>query len=88
MEEHQIKSFNILLLSSAFMMIFTGSNTMTGVLTLVFKSATTPGSGGYVEGFSGDGYICATINYAVFAAASWTGPSLVALKGSIENIQI
>ena len=81
MEGHKIKNLNVLLLSFSFMMIFTGSNTMIGVLTLVFKSATTPGSGGYVGGFHGDGYICATINYAVFAALSWTGPSLVAFKG-------
>ena len=100
MEEKTTKNYNVLLLSIAFMLIFTGFNTMAGVQvyqsslnykdcytsilqTLVFRSATTPGSGGYVDGFHGDGYICAAVNYAVFAGVSWLGPSVVAIKGWI-----
>ena len=48
---------------------------------MIFKSATTPGSGGYIEGFHGDGYICAAVIYAVFSVASWLSPSAVAFKG-------
>ena len=56
-------------------------NTMSGIQTLIFKSATTPGSGGYIEGFSGNGFICSAVIYSVFAVASWFSPSVVAFKG-------
>merc|ERR1712244_128718 len=54
MERNTIKNVNIALLSISFMMVFTGFNTMSGIQALIFKSATTPDSGGYVDGFSGD----------------------------------
>ena len=48
---------------------------------MIFKSATTHDSGGYVDGFNGDGFTCAAIIYAVFSVASWLAPSAVAIKG-------
>jgi len=81
MEINTIKNYNILVMSIAFMMVFTGFNTMSGIQTMIFKSATTPNSGGYIDGFHGDGYICAAVIYAVFSVASWLSPSAVAFKG-------
>ena len=82
MEQGTVKNYNIAIMSIAFMMVFTGFNTMSGIQTLIFKSATTPGSGGYIEGFSGNGFICSAVIYAVFAVASWFSPSVVAFKGN------
>ena len=48
---------------------------------MIFKSATDPDSGGYVDGFNGDGFTCAAIIYAVFSVASWLAPSAVAIRG-------
>ena len=55
---------------------------------MIFKSATTPDSGGYVDGFSGDGFTCAAIIYAVFSVASWLAPSAVAIKGSKADLDL
>ena len=82
MEQGTVKNYNIAIMSIAFMMVFTGFNTMSGIQTLIFKSATTPGSGGYIEGFSGNGFICSAVIYAVFSVASWFSPSVVAFKGN------
>eukprot|EP00092_Neocalanus_flemingeri_P109049 GFUD01140093.1.p1 GENE.GFUD01140093.1~~GFUD01140093.1.p1 ORF type:complete len:109 (+),score=24.99 GFUD01140093.1:139-465(+) len=57
METTTVKNYNIFILGFAFMLVFTGFNTMSGIQAMIFKSATTPGSGGYVEGFKGDGFI-------------------------------
>ena len=56
MEIQTLKQFNVLLLGTCFCLVFTGFNTMGGIQTLIFNSATTNGSGGYVEGFHGNGY--------------------------------
>ena len=48
---------------------------------MIFKSATDPNSGGFVDGFHGDGFTSNAIIYAVFAMASWLAPSAVAIKG-------
>ena len=48
---------------------------------MIFKSATDPKSGGFVDGFHGDGFTSNAIIYAVFAVASWLAPSAVAIKG-------
>ena len=82
MEQGTVKNYNIAIMSIAFMMVFTGFNTMSGIQTLIFKSATTPDSGGYIEGFSGNGFICSAVIYAVFSVASWFSPSVVAFKGN------
>ena len=83
MEVNTVKNYNIAVMSIAFMLVFTGFNTMSGIQTLIFKSATTPGSGGFIHGFSGNGFICSAVIYAVFAVASWFSPSVVAFKGMI-----
>jgi len=76
-----VKAFNILILGVVFMFIFTGFNTMTGIQAMIFKSATTEGSGGFVEGFEGNGFISSAIVYAVFSLASWVSPSIIACTG-------
>jgi len=81
METSTVKNYNIFILGLAFMMVFTGFNTMSGIQAMIFKSATTEGSGGYVEGFKGDGFISSAVIYAVFSIASWLAPSMVAWKG-------
>lgn len=81
METTTVKNYNIFILGFAFMLVFTGFNTMSGIQAMIFKSATTPGSGGYVEGFKGDGFISSAVIYAVFSIASWLAPSVVAWKG-------
>ena len=105
MEVNTVKNYNIAIMSIAFMMVFTGFNTMSGlqvsvlsvlrylyplkmfngIQTLIFKSATTPDSGGFVDGFSGNGFISSAIIYAVFAVASWFSPSVVAFKGILYH---
>jgi len=81
METNTIKNYNIFILGLAFMFVFTGFNTMSGIQAMIFKSATTKGSGGYVDGFKGDGFISSAVIYAVFSIASWLAPSIVAWKG-------
>jgi len=81
METVTVKNYNIFILGLAFMLVFTGFNTMSGIQAMIFKSATDPHSGGWVEGFSGDGFISSAIIYAVFSIASWLAPSVVAWKG-------
>jgi len=81
METSTVKNFNIFFLGLAFMLVFTGFNTMSGIQAMIFKSAITPGSGGYVEDFTGDGFISSAVIYAVFSLASWLAPSIVAWKG-------
>ena len=49
---------------------------------MIFNSATTPNSGGYIEGFNGDGFTAAAVIYAVFSVASWLSPSIVTWKGN------
>merc|ERR1712223_1230041 len=39
------------------MFVFTGFNTMSGIQTLIFNSATKEHSGGFVPGFQGNGFI-------------------------------
>jgi len=81
MEVQHIKLYNVLLLGITYMLVFTGFNTMQSIQAMIFKSATTPGSGGYVDGFKGDGFTSAAVIYAVFSIASWLSPSVVAWLG-------
>jgi len=81
METSTVKNYNIFVLGLAFMLVFTGFNTMSGIQAMIFKSATTPNSGGYVDGFKGDGFISSAVIYAVFSIASWLAPSMVAWRG-------
>jgi len=81
MEISTAKNYNVIVMSFAFMLVFTGFNTMSGIQTMIFNSATTPNSGGYIEGFNGDGFTAAAVIYAVFSVASWLSPSIVTWKG-------
>merc|ERR1719239_594349 len=63
------------------MFVFTGFNTMSGIQTLIFNSATNPDSGGFVPGFQGNGFIASAVIYGVFSIASWLAPSVVAWRG-------
>merc|ERR1719275_478513 len=63
------------------MFVFTGFNTMSGIQTLIFNSATNPDSGGFVPGFQGNGFIASAVIYGVFSIASWLPPSVVAWRG-------
>ena len=56
MEINTLKRYNVLLLGTCFCLVFTGFNTMGGIQTLIFSSATNPNSTAYVEGFHGNGY--------------------------------
>lgn len=81
MEVDTVKKINIFLVGLAFMFVFTGFNTMVGIQTLIFNSATTEGSGGFIPGFEGNGFIASAVIYGVFSFASWLAPSAVAWKG-------
>lgn len=81
METATVKNFNIFILGLAFMLVFTGFNTMSGIQAMIFNSATNKKSGGYVEGFTGNGFTSSAIIYGVFSVASWLAPSVVAWKG-------
>merc|ERR1711994_633872 len=63
------------------MFVFTGFNTMSGIQTLIFNSATKEQSGGLGPGFQGNGFIASAVIYGVFSIASWLAPSVVAWKG-------
>jgi len=76
------KLVNVLLLGLAFMLIFTGYITMAGIQTIIFASASTPGSGGYVPGFKGNGFTASAVGYTMFALASLLAPTIVGWKGS------
>lgn len=77
--ERRVRTFNVWLLGIAFCLIFSGFNTTT--TNLIMESAARPGSAGYVEGFTGNGFISAAIVYGVFTLANWVAPSAVALMG-------
>lgn len=81
MEVEQVKQLNVFLLGLSFMLVFTGFNTMSGIQTMIFNSATNPDSGGYVPGFQGNGFIASAVIYGVFSIASWLAPSVVAFRG-------
>jgi len=63
------------------MMVFTAWQTMGNVQTTILDSARKPGSPGYVEGFTADGFTSLAIIYASFSLSNWIAPSVVALLG-------
>jgi len=81
MEVSRVKQFNVFMLGLCFMMVFTGFNTMGGIQTLIFDSAKDKNSGGYVEGFTGEGYWSLATIYMVFTAANWIAPPIVNILG-------
>ena len=52
MELKIVQLLNIFILSTAFLVIFTGFNTLSDIQTLIFDSARTPDSSGYVQVWS------------------------------------
>jgi len=81
MEESKTKMLNVVLLGLAFMLVFTAFQTMGNIQTTILSSASNPNSAGYVDGFSGDGFISLALIYAVFSLSNWFAPSVVALIG-------
>lgn len=64
------------------MVIFTGFSTLSDVQTLIFDSARSPQSQGYVQGFSGDGFTGLALIYITFAIANWIAPAVVEWIGT------
>jgi len=81
MTDSQVRLYNVLLLGVSFCLIFGGFNTMNGIQTLVYESAMDPDSGGYVEGYHGNGLWSLATIYMVFTAANVLAPSIVAFCG-------
>ena len=75
------KNLNVFLLGLGFLLVFAAFQTMGNVQTVLLKSAADPHSSGFVPGFSGSGYVSLAVVYAVFAAANWCAPPLVAAAG-------
>ena len=60
---------------------FSGFNTLVGIQHLILNSAKDPASGGYVDGFYGDGFWSLATVFMVQTAANWIAPSVIALVG-------
>ena len=54
---------------------------MGNVQTTIMNSARNETSGGYVEGFTGDGYTALAIVYSSFSLFNWFAPSVVSILG-------
>jgi len=76
-----LKLYNVILLGISFCLVFAGFNTMNAIQTLVYESAKDPDSGGYVEGYSGNGLWSLAVIYMAFTFSNVISPSLVALMG-------
>lgn len=81
MEQQTVKNLNVFLLGLAFMLVFAAFQTMGNVQTVILDSAKNTTSGGYVEGFTGDGFTSLAIVYAVFSIANWFAPPVVSKIG-------
>jgi len=77
----QIGIYNVVLLGLGFCFTFAGFNTMGGIQTLVFDSAKNPDSGGFVEGYNGNGFWSLAISYLAFTFGNILAPSIVATIG-------
>ncbi len=69
------------LLGLGFLLVFAAFQTMGNVQAVVLRSASNPGSPGFVPGFTGSGYVSLAVVYTVFAAANWIAPPVVAVLG-------
>ena len=69
------KTANVIALGLIFML--SASRVAISILKTVLSSATNEETEGYVEGFSGDGYIANAILYATFAIANFIAPWIV-----------
>jgi len=69
------KTINVFALGFIFML--SASRVAISVLKTVLSSASDQNGAGYVEGFSGDGYVANAILYAFFAFSKFLAPWIV-----------
>ena len=69
------KTINVFALGFIFML--SASRVSISILKTVLSSATDHSGPGYVEGFSGDGYVSNAILYATFAFSNFLAPWIV-----------
>merc|ERR1711936_1026366 len=81
MKQETSKTINVLLLSSAFLVIFAGFTTLADLQPLIFESTRNKDSSGYVEGFTADGFTGLAMIYISFAVFNWVAPLIVILIG-------
>ena len=75
----QRKLVNVILLGLVFMLL--ASRTPISILKTVLYSARDPGGGGYIDGFSGDGYVANAILYSTFALSNFFAPWVISRLG-------
>ena len=73
------KLLNVTLLGAVFMML--ASRTPISIVKTVMYSAREVNGTGYVEGFTGDGYVANAVLYATFAMSNFLAPSVISLIG-------
>ena len=81
MKEANIKLFNVIVLGLVFLLVFSGFNTLAGIQHLILNSAKDQESGGYVEGFYGNGLWSLATIFMVHTVANWIAPSVIAVTG-------
>ena len=81
MKEANTKLFNVVMLGLVFLLVFSGFNTLAGILHLILDSAKDPESGGFVEGFYGNGLWSLATIFMVHTVANWIAPSVIAVTG-------
>ena len=73
------KMLNVFLLGLVFMML--ASRTPISIVKTVMYSARDVNGTGYVEGFTGDGYVANSILYATFAMSNFIAPWMISAIG-------
>jgi hypothetical protein len=73
------KILNVVLLGLVFMML--ASRTPISIVKTVMYSARDTNGTGYVEGFTGDGYVANAVLYATFAMSNFLAPWLISVIG-------
>ena len=73
------KILNVILLGLVFMML--ASRTPISIVKTVMYSARDLTGAGYVEGFTGDGYVANAVLYATFALSNFLAPSVISVIG-------
>ncbi len=82
LSEGRTKNLNVFILGLSFLCLFTAFQTMGNIQQTIIDSASTEGSGGYVEDFSGSGFYSLAIIYATLAAFAWFAPSAMVVLGN------
>lgn len=73
------KTVNVILLGLVFMLL--ASRTPISIVKTVLYSATDSEGVGYVEGFTGDGYVANALLYSTFALANFLAPWAIGILG-------